>query len=82
MVYLDVVVVVVVVVVDDMMMMMMTIIIINNNDQSFQAVDISYMSCTVWKAEYKHKKKRIRDLQANDTKRFINAESNTVQKMA
>jgi len=55
----------------------------NNDDQSFQVVDISCMSCTVWKTAYKRKKKRTRDLKANytSTERFINAEPNTIKKM-
>ena len=53
----------------------------NNDDQSFQVVDISCMSCTVWKTAYKRKKKRTRDLKANYTERFINAEPNTIKKM-
>ena len=57
---------------------MMMKIIINNDDQSFQVVDISYMSSIVWQTEYKH----ASDLQANDTKWLINAEPNTVTKTA
>ena len=65
-----------------LLMIMMMKIIISKDEQSFQVVDISYMICTVWKPEYKHKKKGTRDLQANDTKRFISAEPNTVTKTA
>jgi len=61
---------------------MMMKIIINNDDQPFQVLDISCWSCTVWKKEYKRKEKRTRDLKANDTKRFINAELNSVLKTA
>jgi hypothetical protein len=45
-------------------------------------IKISYISCTARKTEYKHKKKRTRDLQANNIKRFINAEPKSVPKTA